>query len=161
MDALKLLKKQHAEVRALFGQYGKADEDAAKQELFEQVADALAAHSEIEEKIFYPSVYVGPLKSLLEEAVREHLAAKRTIAALLDLEPTDEEFDAKMKLLQEEIEHHVEEEEGSLFPQVEKNFDSAELETMGNQMEEMFDRLQEEEPRLKVPSETDHPAPLS
>jgi hemerythrin superfamily protein len=160
MDALNLLKKQHAEVKTLFGRYDKTDQTAARQEIFEQVADALAAHSEIEEKIFYPSVYVGALKSRLEEAVEEHLAAKRVIADLLQLKPEDEQFDAKMKVLKEEIEHHVKEEESSLFPRVQKNFARAELEMMGTQMEEMFEELLKKQPRLKVPSQTDHAAPL-
>ena len=160
LDATKLLKNQHDEVKALFSRFEKADDDARRQELFEEIADALAAHSEIEEKIFYPSVYVGPLKEKLDEAVEEHLAAKRVIADLLKLEPDDKEFDAKMKLLQEEIEHHVEEEEGELFPKVRKNFDSAELETMGQQMAEMFAQLEKKEPRLSVPSQTGHAAPL-
>jgi hypothetical protein len=76
----------------------------------------------MEEKIFYPSVYVGPLKDALKEAVEEHLGAKRVIADLLAMKPSDEQFDAKMTVLKEEIEHHVKEEEGSLFPKVEKNF---------------------------------------
>lgn len=160
MDATKLLKNQHEEVKALFARFEKSDDDGRRHELFEQIADALAAHSEIEEKIFYPSVYVGPLKEKLDEAVEEHLAAKRVIADLLKLEPDDKQFDAKMKLLQEEIEHHVEEEEGELFPKVRKNFGSAELEAMGQQMEEMFAQLQKQEPRLSVPSQTGHAAPL-
>jgi len=161
MDPIKLLKTQHAEVKALFGKYEKADDDSSKQELFEKIADALAAHSTIEEKIFYPSVYVGSLRPQLDEAVEEHLAAKRVIADLLELQPEDEQFDAKMKVLKEEIEHHVEGEEGHLFPTVEKNFKAAELDPMGEQMKELFDRLETEQPRLNVPSETQGPAPLS
>ena len=102
----------------------------------------------------------GRRKEKLDEAVEEHLAAKRVIADLLKLQPDDKQFDAKMNLLQEEIEHHVEEEEGELFPKVRKNFGSAELETMGQQMAEMFAQLQKKEPRLSVPSQTGHAAPL-
>lgn len=160
MDAIKLLKSQHAEVKALFGRYEKTDDDATRQDIFEKVADALAAHSAIEEKIFYPSVYVGPLKAELRAAVEEHLAAKRVIADLLKLKPEDEQFDAKMKVLRDEIEHHVEEEEGTLFPQVEQSFVSVELESLGERMEKMFEELEAKEPRYQVPSETDHAAPL-
>jgi len=160
VNAIRLLKNQHAEVKALFGRYDRTDDDAMRQELFENVADALAAHSAIEEKVFYPSVYVGELKSELREAVEEHLAAKRVIADLLRLTPEDPQFDAKMKVLKDEIEHHVKEEEGVLFPQVEKSFDTAELESIGERMSEMFEELQKKEPRLEVPSETDRAAPL-
>ena len=86
--------------------------------VFDEIADDFAAHGEIEEKIFYPAVYVGELKEKLQEAVEEHLAAKRIVADLLEMEPTDEQFDPKMKVLRELIEHHVEEEEGELFPLV-------------------------------------------
>ena len=156
MEATKLLMQQHEEVKGLFKQFEAAEEDPAKQELFERIADDFAAHGEIEEKIFYPAVYVGKLKDKLQEAVEEHLAAKRVVADLLDMEPSDEQFDAKMKVLKELIEHHVEEEEGELFPLVRQNFAREELDALGEQMEQMFAQLQEDEPREQIPSETDH-----
>ena len=61
-----------------------------------------------------------------------------------------------MKVLRELIEHHVEEEEGELFPLIQKNFAREELDALGEQMEQMFNRLQEDEPREQIPSETDH-----
>jgi len=160
VDATKLLEQQHQEVKELFKQYEAAEDEGEKQELFEQIADDFAAHGEIEEKIFYPAVYVGPLKDKLQEAVEEHLAAKRVAADLLKMEPSDEQFDAKMKVLKELIEHHVEEEEGDLFPLVRQNFAREELEALGEQMERMFDQLLESEPRQAIPSETDEAAPL-
>lgn len=156
MEATKLLKQQHDEVKGLFKQFESAEEDSEKQECFDEIADAFAAHGEIEEKIFYPAVYVGELKEKLQEAVEEHLAGKRIIADLLEMEPTDEQFDPKMKVLRELIEHHVEEEEGELFPLIQKNFAREELDALGEQMEQMFNRLQEDEPREQIPSETDH-----
>ena len=87
MEATKLLEQQHEEVKELFKQYEAAEEDAEKQELFDQIADDFAAHGEIEEKIFYPAVYVGELKDQLREAVEEHLAAKRVVADLLVMDP--------------------------------------------------------------------------
>jgi hemerythrin-like domain-containing protein len=161
VEATKLLKKQHDEVKDLFKQFEAAEEESEKQELFEQIADDFAAHGEIEEKIFYPAVYVGPLKEKLQEAVEEHLAAKRVVADLLDMEPSDEQFDAKMSVLKELIEHHVEEEEGELFPLVRQNFAREELEALGDQMEQMFEQLQQDDPRNAIPSETDHAPPLS
>lgn len=160
MEATQLLRKQHAEVKALFGKFKSAKADDQRRELFEQIADALAAHCVIEEKLFYPSVYVGPLQDQLHEAVEEHLAAKRVIADLLDLEPEDEQFDAKMTVLQEEIEHHVKEEEGELFPQVKKSFAAAELDALGEQMEALFGEIKDTEPRNNVPAETGSAAPL-
>ena len=160
MEATKLLKQQHDEVKELFKQYEAAEEHSEKQELFDQIADDFAAHGAIEEKIFYPAVYVGKLKEKLQEAVEEHLAAKRIAADLLDMEPSDEQFDAKMKVLHELIEHHVEEEEGELFPLVRQSFAREELEAMGEQMERMFEQLMQDEPREQLPSETDQAPPL-
>lgn len=161
MDCLKLLKDQHEEVAGLFEEYESASNRETRRRLFETIADDLAAHAAIEEKIFYPAVFVGELKAKLKEAVEEHLGAKRLIADLLKMDLDDENFDAKMKVLSEQIEHHIEEEEGSLFPQVKKNFEAAELEALGNEMKTMFEHLQEEQPRSKVPSETDQAAPLT
>jgi hemerythrin superfamily protein len=160
MDATQLLKKQHAEVKGLFSEFESATDIAEKQQLFDEIADDLAAHCTIEEKVFYPAVYVGPLKEKLREAVEEHLGAKRLIADLLDLEPEDEQFDAKMKALQEQVEHHVEEEEGTIFPEVKRNFSVDELSAMGEQMAQMFDELQDSEPRKSVPEETEAPPSL-
>ena len=160
MEATKLLKQQHDEVKQLFKQFEASGDESEKLELCGQIADDFAAHGEIEEKIFYPAVYVGDLKEKLQEAVEEHLAAKRVVADLLEMEPSDEQFDPKMKVLKELIEHHVEEEEGELFPLVRQSFAREELEALGEQMEQMFNRLQEDTPREKIPSETDHAPPL-
>lgn len=160
MEATKLLKQQHDEVKGLFKQFEASEDEAEKQELCETIADDFAAHGEIEEKIFYPAVYVGELKEKLQEAVEEHLAAKRIVADLLDMEPSDEQFDPKMKVLKELIEHHVEEEEGELFPLVRQSFAREELEALGTQMEQMFNQLQEDEPREQIPAQTDRAPPL-
>src|SRR5687768_10673858 len=101
MNALELLEQQHREVEDLFEKCEKAEE-SEKQTIFAKLADNLAAHSTIEEKIFYPAVYVGDLKELLAEAVEEHLSAKRVIADLLEEEP-GETFEAKVKVLKEQI----------------------------------------------------------
>lgn len=164
MDAIELLKQQHREVEDLFEKFEKAkdgEDDALLMELVTQLADNLAAHTTIEEKLFYPSVYVGPTADKLQEAVEEHLSAKRVIADLLDMEPTDEQFKAKVKVLQELVEHHVEEEEKELFKQVKKLMTKDELAVMGEKLEAMFDELIQTEPRLNVPEETDEAAPLT
>jgi hemerythrin superfamily protein len=160
VEATKLLKQQHDEVKALFKRFEASEDDSERQELFEEIGDDFAAHGEIEEKIFYPAVYVGELKEKLQEAVEEHLVAKRVVADLLEMEPADEQFDPKMKVLKELIEHHVEEEEGELFPLVRQSFAREELETLGEQMEQMFKQLKEDEPREQIPGETDHAPPL-
>ena len=160
INAIDLLESQHRLVEKLFERYEKENHRDRKLKLFEQIADNLAAHASIEEQIFYPSAYVGELKELLREAVEEHLAAKRVIADLLSMKPSDENFDAKVTVLKELIEHHVEEEEKDLFDKVASALPEEKLQALGEQMQELFDDLIEGEPRRGVPSEIDHAAPL-
>lgn len=160
MDAIELLKNQHDEVKSLFHQYEETDDGRSKRAIFIRIADNLAAHATIEEKIFYPAAYVGELEDLLEEAVEEHLSAKRIIADLLDMSVGDDNFDAKVKVLKEQIEHHVEEEEGEMFKKVKKVLDQGKREELGSRMETMFSELMSESPRHTVPNETGEAAPL-
>lgn len=158
MDPVKLLKQQHALVKELFEKFEDAEDD--RDEIFQQIADNFAAHSKIEEKLFYPAVYVGDLKDKLLEAVEEHLSVKRVIADLLEMESDNDTFDAKVKVLKEQIEHHVEEEENELFPKSAKVLDKEPREELGDAMAEMFEREMEGEPSSKIPAQTDEAAPL-
>jgi hemerythrin-like domain-containing protein len=162
MDAIKLLMQQHREVEKLFEQFEKLGEGAkkTKAEICKKVSDALAIHAEIEEKIFYPASKDARTEEMLLEAVEEHLAAKRVIADLIETPPDDEHFDARMKVLKEQIEHHVEEEEDELFPEAKKVLDKERLEELGEEMQAMVEELEEGEPRLDVPNQTDQPAQL-
>ena len=160
MDAIELLKTQHQEVKGLFKRIEKAEEDE-KQDLFEQLADALAVHAAIEEKHFYPATKNARTEELLQEAVEEHLSAKRLIADLMEMSPEDPQFDAKVTVLQEQIEHHVEEEEKELFPKVRKMLGKEELEDLGVVMEDMAEELKGAgAPRESFPAETGSAAPL-
>ena len=160
MDAIELLKTQHEEVKAMFKKIEKA-EDEEKQDLFEQIADALAVHAAIEEKHFYPATKNARTEELLQEAVEEHLSAKRLIADLMEMSPEDPQFDAKVAVLEEQIEHHVEEEEKELFPKVRKMIGKEELEDLGMVMEDMAEELKASgAPRGSVPAETGSAAPL-
>ena len=161
MNALDLLKQQHDEVDELIADIEETDDGEMKAQLFEELADKLAAHSKIEEEIFYPAVMDKQTEEKLLESAEEHLAIKRVLADLLDLDVEDEHFDAKLSVMKEQIEHHArEEEEGELFPKVEKLLSADELEGLGNEMLVRFDELLDEEPRMDVPLETDEAAPL-
>jgi iron-sulfur cluster repair protein YtfE (RIC family) len=112
--------------------------------------------------LFYPAARTPETDDLLHEAVEEHLSVKRLIADLLATDPSDENFDAKVTVLKEQIEHHVKEEEGELFPKSKKNLGAAMLEDLGSQMESMAAELVAAgEPRNAVPGETDKAAPLA
>jgi hemerythrin superfamily protein len=160
MDAIKLLKGQHRDVEKLFEAFESAG-TKEKQALFDRIADALAVHATIEEKIFYPAAKSEKTKDLLQEAVEEHLSVKRLIADLMELSPSDESFDAKVKVLKEQVEHHVEEEETEMFPKTKSTLDAATLEELGAQMESMAGQLEAAgRPRDAVPGETDQASPL-
>ena len=161
MNAIELLKQQHEEAKSLFRQIESAKDPAKKTELFEGLADALAVHATIEEKHFYPAAKSGATEDLLREALEEHLSAKRLIADLLECDPEDDQFDAKVMVLREQIEHHIEEEEGELFPKVKKLLSGDELEDLAVVMEDLADELKEQgAPRAAVPGETSEAAPL-
>ncbi len=161
IDALDLLQSQHEEVESLIEQIESSDDDDERRELFEELADKLAAHSAIEEKLFYPSVMAEDTRDELIESVEEHLAMKRLLADLLELAVDDEHFDAKLSVLKEQIRHHVhDEEEACLFPQVRSMLGEDELAALGNELLAMFETLIEEEPRNQVPAQTEEPAPL-
>ena len=100
---------------------------------------------------------------LLHESVEEHLAIKRILADMLELDPAKDtdEFDAKLALLKEQVTHHArEEEEGKLFPQLRKLMSAEERAAIGNDALAMFESLIEEEPRRNVPNETAEAEPL-
>jgi hemerythrin superfamily protein len=163
MDAIEMLKKQHREVEALFKKYDEQGEKAekGKQHVFETIADALAMHATIEEKHFYPAIKAKRTEDILLEALEEHLGIKRVIADLLKISSSDDTFDAKVKVLKEQVEHHVEEEESELFPKVKKILDERELTAIAEQMQGTMQTLKAKgEPRKAVPSETRHAAPL-
>lgn len=158
-NVLDLLAAQHKEVDQLLEKIEKGKGD--KDELFGELANKLAAHATIEEKIFYPTVMKDDTEDMLHEAVEEHLSVKRLLADMLELDSDDEQFDAKLSVLKEQLEHHAhEEEEGELFPKVRKAFSADELAAMGNDCLAMFTDLLERDPARQIPSETDHAAAL-
>ena len=160
MNAIDLLKQQHREVEKLFAQF-EAAETEDKKEIFNQIADALAVHATIEEKQFYPAAKSHKTEDILLESLEEHLGVKRIIADCLDADATDETFEAKVKVLKEQVEHHVGEEENQLFPMVQRQLGSRKLDALGEAMEaEAADLLVEGAPRLAVPSETAEAHPL-
>lgn len=164
MNAIDLLIKQHDELEALIKKVEKASEAknrAAKNAGFLQIADHLAAHMKIEETQFYPAIIEKQLEDKLLESLEEHLALKRLLADLMELDIDDPRFDAKMSVLKETNEHHTrKEEEKELFPKVKKLLSKDELEKLGNEMLANFNTLMKHDPREEVPAETEQAAPL-
>ncbi|HSD86397.1 MAG TPA: hemerythrin domain-containing protein [Kofleriaceae bacterium] len=161
IDALELLTSQHDEVEMLFSEIEDSDDSEEKAELFRKLADMLAAHATMEEKLFYPSVMAEDTAELLLEATEEHLAVKRVLADMLEMEPEDDRFEAKLTVLKEHVRHHArDEEEGKLFPILREMLDEAQLAGLGNDCLALFEQLLEREPRMNVPAETSQAAPL-
>ncbi|HWJ58479.1 MAG TPA: hemerythrin domain-containing protein [Sphingomicrobium sp.] len=113
-DAIALLKADHRTVEELFEKFEKASGDGRKQALAEEICLELSVHAQIEEEIFYPACEGKVEEDLLKESYVEHDGAKVLIAEIIKGGPSDEYYDSKVKVLQEEIEHHVEEEEKRL-----------------------------------------------
>jgi hemerythrin superfamily protein len=124
IDAIELLTQDHENVKSMFEQYEELGDRAqvAKKKLATQICLELTRHATAEEEIFYPAVREasGDAEDLVDEAIVEHASAKDLIAQILSMDPSDELYDAKVKVLSEQIEHHVEEEEGEMFPKAKK-----------------------------------------
>ena len=135
MSAIDLLEEDHRQVEDLFDEYEKIEDVSEKQQLALKICMALQVHTRIEEEIFYPAAREAIEKpELIDEAVVEHASAKQLISEIEDMEAGEELYDAKVKVLQEQVLHHVEEEEGELFPQVEAS--ALDLEAVGKKMAE-------------------------
>ena len=135
-DAIALLKEDHRAVEKLFKDFESAKGDGRKETLAQQICLELSVHAAIEEEIFYPACEGKVEEDLLKESYVEHDAAKVLIAEITAGQGADDEFfDAKVKVLQEEIEHHVEEEEKrleGLFAQARKA--DLDLDALGEQL---------------------------
>lgn len=147
MNVIELLKEDHDRVDKLF-QKVKASEESEHKELFEQIKAELELHTHIEETIFYPKLKEEgdeELKDITLEGIEEHHQAKIFLRELSSLADESEKFEPKLKVLMEDIEHHVQEEEGEMFPMIEEQFDESVLEELGKQIEEEKARYKKEQ----------------
>ena len=143
-DAIALLKEDHRKVEELFAKFENAKGDGAKRRLAEQICMELTVHTQIEEDIFYPACRGKIEEDLLDEAYVEHDGAKVLIAEIEAGGPDDQFYDAKVKVLSEMIEHHVEEEEmrsEGMFSQARKA--GLDMDALGEQMAAEKERLTE------------------
>lgn len=119
-DALAILKQDHERVQAMFEQYEALGEraHAGKRKLANEICRELSLHAELEEALFYPALRGAgkDYHEMVDEALVEHAAAKDLIGQIEGMDVRGELFDAKVKVLGEQVAHHVEEEEGELFP---------------------------------------------
>ena len=141
-DPISLLVSDHQTVKALFEQFEELSDRSkvSKKKVADAICRALLIHAQIEEEIFYPAVKeVIDSDELMDEAEVEHASAKELIEQIQDMDPDDDLYDAKVKVLSEQIEHHVREEEDEMFPSVRKT--RLDLVTLGEEMSERKEQL--------------------
>jgi hemerythrin superfamily protein len=130
-----MLKQDHRTVEKLFGQFQKAKSSKQKHELCMEVCRELTIHAGIEEKSFYPQVKTkSNLRELVLESFEEHRQVKTLVAELQTMKSNDELMQAKMKVLEDDIQHHVQEEERQMFPKLTKALGKDLLMSMGEQL---------------------------
>jgi len=141
-----LLKQDHRNVKELFAQYAKLEDGdkTQKDSLWRQINEALTVHAEIEEQLFYPAVRdlkTDEAEDVVNEAVEEHHVVKTLLEEMSGMEAGDDQFDAKMKVLRENVEHHAEEEEKVMFSQA-KKLSREVLDSLVIEMESLKDELE-------------------
>jgi len=138
MNAFTLLKEDHKKVGGILEKIDATTERGVKtrEELFTQLKTELDIHAEIEETIFYPVLEKhDETRDITLEGIEEHRIVKELLAELDAMAKDDEVWTAKMSVLKENVEHHVEEEEGEMFPKARKALTEEEIETLGTRME--------------------------
>jgi hemerythrin-like domain-containing protein len=137
MDAITMLKTDHDKVKQLLTELESTTERGVKTraELFSTIKGELTVHEIIEEEIFYPALKSHPkAKDIVLEAFEEHHVVDLLMSELEELDVTDETWGAKAIVMKENIEHHIEEEEGEMFRQARRVFDRQELDDLGERM---------------------------
>ncbi len=138
-NPITIIKEDHKVVEKLFKEYEELGKRAigTKGEIVAQIIEELTFHADMEETICYPQFKIAFNKEeqkMIEEAYVEHAGAKTLLSDLAELEPEQPQFDASVKVLMEQIRHHVKEEENELLPLVEREFSEEELLAMGEEM---------------------------
>jgi hypothetical protein len=143
MDAIALLKADHDKVKKMLADGESTTErgEKTRTELFATIKGEMIVHERIEEEIFYPELKGHPkARDIVLEGYEEHHVVDEIMGELEALDVTDETWGAKFKVMKENIEHHIEEEEGEMFKQARAVFDRQELEDLGARMEALKQR---------------------
>jgi hypothetical protein len=144
MDALTLLKEDHDQLKKLMEELDGTTERGVKtrERLFTRIQQDLAVHEEIEEAIFYPALKEHPkAKEIVLEGYEEHNVVDMVMEEITNVPYDDETWGAKFTVMKENVEHHIEEEEGEMFKQARQVFDKDELEQLGERMQTRRDEL--------------------
>ncbi len=161
MEATEYLTRQHREIEQALRDALALDDAGARRSRALDIADQLILHIASEEQVFYPAVHEGGNEDVLLESLEEHLAIKRLLADLIALSGDEVTFQPKLHVLRELCEHHHQDEEKKLFPQVRAERDEVWRESLGRKMADLQLQLQANgKPRRAVNSQTDAAAPL-
>jgi len=140
MDAISLLRADHKTVEQLFKQFERAEDGAheEKRRIVDRIIEELSVHASIEEQIFYPvaRMTVPKTEDIALESLEEHHIVKWVLSELVDLDPREERFDAKVTVLMENVRHHVKEEQDDFFPKVRAELSRSALNDLGNALAE-------------------------
>jgi hemerythrin superfamily protein len=136
MNALEVLNQDHHKVKGLFKEATGSPDQSKRKELFDKIDTELEIHAHIEETVFYPALETHEeLKDLVAKALEEHQEVKIMLEELEELGSESHDFGSKLQELIESVEHHIEEEEGEMFPKVREVFDESQLEQLGQELE--------------------------
>ena len=152
MDAMSLLKDDHRKVKKLLAELESTTERGVKtrEELFTKVKQELVVHEAIEEEIFYPALKEHPkTKEIALEAYEEHHVVDTVMAEIEGVAYDDEKWGAKFTVMKENLEHHIEEEEGEMFKQARQVFDQDELAQLGESMKARKEDLMRQQASTK------------
>ena len=154
MDAITLLKTDHDKVKRLLNELESTTERGVKtrSELFATIKGELTLHEIVEEEIFYPELKAHPkAKDIVLEGFQEHHVVDLLMGELEALDVADETWGAKALVMKENVEHHIEEEEGEMFRTARQVFEASELDELGGRMEA---RKQAASRELNIPIST-------
>jgi hypothetical protein len=143
-NAIAMLKEDHQKVKDLFKQFEETDGSATKAKIVAEALMALKVHATVEEELFYPAVrqIIEDEEGIMDEADEEHHVAKVLIAELENMTGDEEHWEAKFKVLAENVRHHIKEEEGKMFKEAKTT--EIDFEMLGNQMAHLKEELMRE-----------------
>lgn len=121
IGAIELIKADHEKVKSLFEEFESAEEESEKERVCVSTLRELIIHDMLEEELLYPAMRKTLEKELLDEAAEEHHVVKFLFTELAQMKPDHDKYDARYKVMSELVKHHIEEEEGEMFPEFEKS----------------------------------------
>lgn len=139
MNAIELLTKDHRKVEELFAELEQAEDGAARAEIFQQICEEVLVHAHAEEQVLYPAAreQLEDADELVQDSLEEHHAVEERLTKLLEMDSDDPSFLQRCLEVRDLIDHHVEEEEGQLFPQLRAQLEEQDLEAMGEELQQV------------------------